>query len=717
MQNCGKEALITMFKDSSLPFGIIRVELDETGRPADWIFLCCNQALEALTGRTRAELLSNSFLTLRPDGASEWMGPFYTAAFEKSPARLEVQDEARKFHLYIDCLPIDEAGECALLLRNSWKEDTYRKKLEEQIVSFRNIHKSMSSGAWHLTFNDRWERVSVEWSDTLRQMLGFHSEKEFPNAFEAWTRQLHPEDEARVLSAYEAVVEDTTGEQPFDVEYRLRHKDGTYHWFHTTGGLSRRADGSPEFFDGIFVNTDEKHETRERFQRALREAQTARQEAELDHEIISSVSRLYFSIFRIDLKKNFYEEISSDNSVHRLTGHRGMAQQKLKIAYQATEKANEAKTAFLLNMSHDIRTPMNAILGYAHLMRKELTDPKLLHYQEMIEESGSLLLSIINNVLDMAKIESGRLELNEDYNRVGDVVGKIVAVFQGEARKKNLTLTRVQKATKLDILCDVTKLQELFTNLISNAVKYTPPGGTVTVTTEELPCAQPGHVTLRTEVADTGIGISREFLPHLFEPFSRERNTTAGKVLGTGLGMPIVRSLVELMGGTITVESEQGKGSKFTVTLTHKLADQAHCEKKPAGTEEQTDHCFTGKRLLLAEDNDLNAEIATAFLQDMGFTVDRAVDGADCVDRYQHEAAGTYGLILMDIQMPNMDGYQATLAIRGLPDKEKAGIPIVAMTANAFAEDRQKAFNVGMNGHIAKPINTEILRETLRELL
>jgi CheY-like chemotaxis protein len=181
--------------------------------------------------------------------------------------------------------------------------------------------------------------------------------------------------------------------------------------------------------------------------------------------------------------------------------------------------------------------------------------------------------------------------------------------------------------------------------------------------------------------------------------------------------MPIVRSLVELMGGTITVESEQGKGSKFTVTLTHKLADQAHCEKTPAGTEEQSDHCLTGKRLLLAKDNDLNAEIATAFLQDMGFTVDRAVDGADCVDRYQHEAAGTYGLILMDIQMPNMDGYQATLAIRGLPDKEKAGIPIVAMTANAFAEDRQKAFNVGMNGHIAKPINTEILRETLRELL
>ena len=380
------------------------------------------------------------------------------------------------------------------------------------------------------------------------------------------------------------------------------------------------------------------------------------------------------------------------------------------------EDASLSKTSFLHNMSHDIRTPMNAILGYAHLMRKELTDPKLLHYQEMIEESGSLLLSIINNVLDMTKIESGRLELNEDYNRVGDVVGKIVAVFQGEARKKNLTLTRVQKATNLDILCDVTKLQELFTNLISNAVKYTPPGGTVTVTTEELPCAQPGHVTLRTEVADTGIGISREFLPHLFEPFSRERNTTAGKVLGTGLGMPIVRSLVELMGGTITVESEQGKGSKFTVTLTHKLADQAHCEKTPAGTEEQSDHCLTGKRLLLAKDNDLNAEIATAFLQDMGFTVDRAVDGADCVDRYQHEAAGTYGLILMDIQMPNMDGYQATKLIRNLSDGRRT-IPIIAMTANAFDEDRQKALSVGMDAHLAKPVDVERLFGILRKVI
>ncbi len=672
MQNCGKEALITMFKDSSLPFGIIRVELDETGRPADWIFLCCNQALEALTGRTRAELLSNSFLTLRPDGASEWMGPFYTAAFEKSPARLEVQDEARKFHLYIDCLPIDEAGECALLLRNSWKEDTYRKKLEEQIVSFRNIHKSMSSGAWHLTFNDRWERVSVEWSDTLRQMLGFHSEKEFPNAFEAWTRQLHPGMAQQKLNELCSTF--------VDPEYRLAVRQ----FFDLSTVPDRLADTDTVGMDYLATNGN---------WYMARFIEKRRDEA-------GQVTHILY------VTRNVTKEKRQE-----------LEHQKLKIAYQATEKANEAKTAFLLNMSHDIRTPMNAILGYAHLMRKELTDPKLLHYQEMIEESGSLLLSIINNVLDMAKIESGRLELNEDYNRVGDVVGKIVAVFQGEARKKNLTLTRVQKATKLDILCDVTKLQELFTNLISNAVKYTPPGGTVTVTTEELPCAQPGHVTLRTEVADTGIGISREFLPHLFEPFSRERNTTAGKVLGTGLGMPIVRSLVELMGGTITVESEQGKGSKFTVTLTHKLADQAHCEKTPAGTEKQPDHCLTGKRLLLVEDNDLNAEIATAILQDMGFTVDRAVDGVDCVDRYQHEAAGTYGLILMDIQMPNMDGYQATLAIRGLPDKEKAGIPIVAMTANAFAEDRQKAFNVGMNGHIAKPINTEILRETLRELL
>ena len=391
-----------------------------------------------------------------------------------------------------------------------------------------------------------------------------------------------------------------------------------------------------------------------------------------------------------------------------------LERQKLKIAYQATEKANEAKTAFLLNMSHDIRTPMNAILGYAHLMRKELTDPKLLHYQEMIEESGSLLLSIINNVLDMTKIESGRLELNEDYNRVGDVVGKIVAVFQGEARKKNLTLTRVQKATNLDILCDVTKLQELFTNLISNAVKYTPPGGTITVTTEELPCAQPGHVTLRTEVADTGIGISREFLPHLFEPFSRERNTTAGKVLGTGLGMPIVRSLVELMGGTITVESEQGKGSKFTVTLTHKLADQAHCEKTPAGTEEQSDRCLTGKRLLLVEDNTLNMEIAAFMLESAGAELTKAQNGQEALDIFRESPAGFFDAILMDVMMPVMDGYQATRAIRALERPDAAAVPIVAMTAHAFADDRQRAYEAGMTAHLAKPLESAVLIRTLQ---
>ena len=802
MISCEKEALVSMFENSSLPFGIIQVVLDGSGRPADWAFLCCNQAMEALAQRTSGELVSHSFFELLPNGDHGWMEPYYEAAFCKKAAEWEIKSEEIGVHLHVDCLPIEDEGQCALIMRNTWKEDTYRQELEEQLISFRNIHKSMASGAWHLTFDTQWKRASVKWSNTMRQMLGFRSEEDFPNTFQAWAERIHPDDKAYILKNFESVAADTSGKKPFDVEYRMRHKDGTYHWFHTTGGLSRRADGSPQFFDGLFINIDKQHETRERFQNALQESQRARKAAQLDHEIVSAVSRLYLSVFMIDLERDYYEEISSNITVHHLTGYGGKAQQKLdelcmaivdpeyrdsarqffdlstvaerladtdmieleylvrdgnwyasrfiekkrddsghvtdilcatriiskekqkelerqelKIAYQASEKANEAKTAFLLNMSHDIRTPMNAILGYAQLMRKELPDdPKLLHYQEMIEESGNLLLAIINNVLDMTKIESGALEIDENYNHVGDIISKIVTVFQGEAKKKGLKLTKELHVQNFGIMCDVTKLQEVFTNLISNAIKYTPPGESVTISVDELPCTQPGYVTLRTVVADTGIGISEEFQSYLFEPFTRERNTTLGKVLGTGLGMSIVKSLVELMGGTIKVESELGKGTKCIVTLTHKLADQTYYDSDATQKPDEAAQSFAGKRLLLAEDNDLNAEIAIAILEDLGFAVDRAVDGVDCVNRYQREAAGSYDLILMDIQMPNMDGYKATLAIRRMPDREKAGIPIVAMTANAFAEDRQKAFSVGMNGHISKPINPKTLRDTLQKL-
>lgn len=393
-----------------------------------------------------------------------------------------------------------------------------------------------------------------------------------------------------------------------------------------------------------------------------------------------------------------------------------LEQEQLKIAYEAAERANEAKTAFLFNMSHDIRTPMNAILGYTKLIKKEITDPKLLHYQEMIEKSGNLLLSIINNVLDMSRIESGKMELDINYSRAGVITSEICDIFAEDIKKKNLTLKRVVNVRHEHIMMDKTKVQEIFTNLISNAVKYTPPGGTITITIDEIPCDKEGYVTFKSCVADNGIGMSEEFLPHIFDSFARERNTTVGGVVGTGLGMSIVKSLVDLMEGTVEVESKIGEGSRFTVILQHKLADEEYYEKRKAA-DVKSDMNFSGKHILLADDNDLNAEIATAMLVDMGFVVDRAEDGVICINRIEHMPSDTYDLILMDIQMPNMDGYKATKIIRKLPDKGKAGIPIVAMTANAFDEDKREAFAAGMNGHIAKPIDTEKIQYVLSEVI
>ena len=387
---------------------------------------------------------------------------------------------------------------------------------------------------------------------------------------------------------------------------------------------------------------------------------------------------------------------------------------KARKAQIQAEKANAAKSDFLFNMSHDIRTPMNALLGYNGLMKRELTDPKLLDYQEKMEQSGNLLLSIINNVLDMAKIESGKMELDENYVKIRDVYQGVYKIFQAEAEKKGIHLEMEYEVQHEHVICDETKNREIFLNLISNAVKYTASGGRITIKITELDCDRKDYMRIRTQVIDTGIGMSEEFLPSLFEAFARERNTTAGKVAGTGLGMPIIKKYIDMMYGTIEAESKLGEGSKFTVTLEYRIADKSYYEQDTEKSidMDETDR-ISGKHILLAEDNDLNAEIAEFILEDMGLMVDRVEDGVQCVARMEQKPAGTYDLILMDIQMPNMDGYKATQAIRRLEDKKKAGIPIIAMTANAFEEDRKKAFEKGMNGHIAKPVDAEKVKKTI----
>ena len=393
---------------------------------------------------------------------------------------------------------------------------------------------------------------------------------------------------------------------------------------------------------------------------------------------------------------------------------------KLEIALKKAEDASLAKTRFLNNMSHDIRTPMNAILGYAQLMKDELKGkdlPETSEHLKKLQQSGSLLLSIINNVLDMAKIESGKMEINENYGRLGAIRQSLFEIFEDEAKKKNLALHYTINVEHEHILTDTTKVKEIFVNILGNAIKYTPPGGSVIMSVEELPCNEPGYIIVRNRVSDTGIGMSEDFLTEIFEAFTREQNTTKSKIAGTGLGMSIVKKYVDLLGGTIEVESELGKGSTFTVTLKHKIADESYYVKKHLEESGISREILKNRSILLAEDNDLNAEIAAVILERAGLKVERVEDGLQCISRITEMPAGTYDIILMDIQMPKMDGYKATQTIRNLSDQEKACIPIIAMTANAFEEDKRAAIAAGMNGHIAKPIQVDKLLSILAEMI
>ena len=393
---------------------------------------------------------------------------------------------------------------------------------------------------------------------------------------------------------------------------------------------------------------------------------------------------------------------------------------KLEIALKKAEDASLAKTRFLNNMSHDIRTPMNAILGYAQLMEEELKEkdlPETSDHLEKLQQSGNLLLSIINNVLDMARIESGKMEIDENYGRIEDIRQTLFEIFGDEAKKKNIALHYTINVEHEHILTDTTKVKEIFVNILSNAIKYTPSGGSVMINIDELVCDEPGYMMVRTRVSDTGIGMSQDYLTKIFDAFTRERNTTKSKITGSGLGMSIVKRYVDLLGGTIDVESELGKGSTFTVTLKHRIADESYYVKKHDEGSGTASKILEGKNILLAEDNDLNAEIAEAILERAGLKTERVEDGIQCVNKITKMPVGTYDMILMDIQMPRMDGYKATQAIRHLPDKDKACIPIVAMTANAFEEDKRDAVAAGMNGHIAKPIQIDKLLSMLAEVL
>ncbi len=665
-------------------------------------------------------------------------------------------------------------------------------QIEREQIAMENIHAAMNSGLWSMEFNEKAEITSCTWSDVFRRMVGYTDTEDFPNELESWSNLLHKDNKEAVLKEYWNTVKDYTNEKTYDVEYRLLTKHKGWRWFHAAGRLSRREDGSPITFVGLFVDIDDEKRMAE-----LLEKQ------------------------KLDLKD----------------------------ALAAAQHANKAKTTFLNNMSHDIRTPMNAIIGFTSLAAAHIDNREQVQdYLAKITTSSNHLLSLINDVLDMSRIESGKVKIEEKETSLPEIMHDLKTIVQSDVTSRQLEFyIDTADVVNEHILCDRLRLNQVLLNLLSNAMKFTKPGGLVGVRILQKGEAPEGFASYEFQVKDTGIGMSKEFLKHVFEPFERERTSTVSGIQGTGLGMAITKNIVDMMGGTISVTSEEGKGTTFMVDLQFKtccgsakqeeipelkglralvvdddfntcssvtkmlsiigmrpdwttsgkeavlrtqLAKEqndeyavyiidwlmpdmngievvrrirgiigenkpiiilsaydwsdiekeareagvtAFCSKpiflselrgilelpfasgEDASLEEQ--FSFEGRRIFLVEDNELNQEIAVEILKEAGFVIDVADDGAVVVERIKASEPGQYDLILMDIQMPIMNGYEATRQIRALEDPAIANIPIIAMTANAFDDDRKAALDAGMNGHIAKPIDIPKLLELLRGIL
>ena len=418
-------------------------------------------------------------------------------------------------------------------------------------------------------------------------------------------------------------------------------------------------------------------------------------------------------VFRWNSARDFFiQQEHSEQEYRKSLEQKNIA---LQLAVQRETKANLAKREFLFNMSHDIRTPMNAIIGFTALAQTHIDDRgQVEDYLKKISVSSQHLLSLINDVLDMSRIESGKVTLEAKPVHLPELVHELRDIIQAVVSKKDLSLTLDTVGVENeDVIADPLRLEQILINVLANAVKFTPDGGQIGLWIVQKDTAPAGYADFEFHIKDNGIGMSEEFQKHIFEQFARERTSTVSKIQGTGLGLAITKSLVDMMGGRITVESEPGRGSEFTISLRFPVGEAKAGQMIPVSKASD----FTGKKLLVVEDNELNLEIASTLLEEAGFEVDTAGNGKIAVEKVEAASAGRYDLILMDVQMPEMDGYEATRRIRALPDKKKAAIPIVAMTANAFEEDQKNALNAGMNGHIAKPLDIQKLFQVLSELL
>ena len=672
------------------------------------------------------------------------------------------------------------------------RDDLYA-ELQNEAAALDTIHEMLGSGKWTMDYDESGVMKRVSWSDEFRRMLGYHGEEDFPDVLESWSDLLHPDDKEWVLREFNETVSDYTGQKTYDVEYRLLTTNRGYRWYRAVGKPTRRPDGSPKTYVGVFIDITE--------------------------------------------QKELMQELARQR-------------ESLSIALEEANQANKAKTAFLSNMSHEIRTPMNAIIG---LDRIALNDPGISdatrEHLEKIGLSAQHLLNIINDILDMSRIESGRMIVKNEEFSFAKALAQVNTIISDQCREKGVDYEcRVNGTVDDYYIGDEMKLRQVMINILGNAVKFTPPGGSVTFVVEETARFN-GKSTLRFIISDTGIGMSQEFLPKLFDAFSQEDSSSTSRFGSTGLGMAITKNLIELMNGTIAVESEKQKGTTFTVTVTLIECDRksieeeddipqphelcvlvidddpiacehaqlvlgqvgVNCEKALSGAEglqmakvrharrepyslilvdwrmpdmdgvettrqiraavgtetpviiltsynwdEIEDEAkaagvdtfvakplfagkvldefreafrkknaklvretadLRGRRVLLAEDVNVNAEIMMMVLSMREIQVDHAENGRIAVEKFEEHEEGYYDAVLMDMRMPEMDGLEATRRIRAMDRSDSKNIPIIALTANAFDEDVQRSMQAGLNAHLSKPVEPTILFETLEGLL
>lgn len=539
-----------------------------------------------------------------------------------------------------------------LLARN----DEVKELLDKQrkaISIIEHNHEALKSANWIIDFDPVGNVDNVNWSDGLRHILGYKDVNDFPDALEAVVSLIHPEDRLEGGKYLWEVLHGYDNDVNIvDHEIRIKTKDRDYVWFRAYARLSRRSDGTPLRLYGVLQD---------------------------------------------------------------ITEYKDMISQKDEALLKA-QQANQAKSIFLNNMSHDIRTPMNGIMGYTALAEENISnEAEVKTYLEKIKLVSKHLLSLINDVLDMSRIESGRIELEPQPTNLISLVDELKSILQSDVEAKKLQFQVDTNGIMDDtVLCDRLRLKQVLLNLLSNAVKFTPVGGLVSIKLFQKPASDANRSIFEFHVEDTGIGIDKDFIDRLFVPFERARNSTVSGIQGTGLGMSITKSIVDIMGGTITVDSEPNKGTKFIVSVEFKTIMHQDVD---VTVRTKDNYDFTGKSVLLVEDNMINQEIATALLEGVNFKVDVAGNGSEALEKIKQAKDGQYDVILMDIQMPVMDGYEATEAIRALDNDYCKKVPIIAMTANVFAEDKLKAMNAGMNGHVSKPIDTRELFTTLKSIL